>query len=212
MAMQPDTRPLIRIVDDDEGLRGALAFLLENEGYETACYSDARSFLTGDTPSRAGCLILDVRMPGMTGLELQRELSRRRFPHPVIFLTAFAEVDMAVESLKKGAFDFLQKPVDEEKLLAAVESAVLRDEAAARDLPTQAEFERRLDGLSERQRQIVGFAALGLPNPQIAERLGIALRTVKFHRAEAYRRLGIHTQEDLQLLWPSLPFDETQGD
>ena len=204
--------PLIRIVDDDEGLRGALAFLLENEGYETACYSDARDFLTGDTPSRAGCLILDVRMPGMTGLQLQRELAQRRFPHPIIFLTAFAEVDMAVESLKKGAFDFLQKPVDEEKLLEAVEGALRRDAALSRGLPTEAEFAARLAALSERQRQIIRLVAAGLPNPQIAQRLGIALRTVKFHRAEAYRRLGIHTQEDLLALSAGLGVDKTQGD
>ncbi|HBC69559.1 MAG: response regulator transcription factor [Duodenibacillus sp.] len=195
-----EQQPLVRIVDDDPGLRGALVFLLENEGYEVAAFADAASFLKSEQASRPGCLVSDIRMPGMTGLELQRELKSRGNPIPIIFLTAFAEVDMAVEGLKSGAVDFLQKPVHEERLLGAVEAAINADRRARQGLPAREEIEMRLRTLTERERQIVALARQGLANPVIGERLGIGLRTVKFHRASAYRKLGVHTAEELSEL------------
>lgn len=201
--MVTDT-PLIRIVDDDAHLRKALAFLLENEGYETATYSGAVEFLQNDAPSRPGCLILDVRMPGMNGLELQRELVARSITVPVIFLTAFAEVEIAVSTMKLGACDFLEKPIDEEKLLTAVADAVRRSRLAAGGMPDQAEAEAKLKSLTPRELEIVRMVSQGLLNSAIAERLGIALRTVKFHRASAYRKLGVHTSAELALCFSVL--------
>lgn len=201
--------PLIRIVDDDAHLRKALAFLLENEGYETAAYAGGMEFLQNDAPSRPGCLILDVRMPGMNGLELQRELAARAITIPVIFLTAFAEVEIAVSTMKLGACDFLEKPIDEEKLLTAVADAVRRSRLAVGGIPDQTKAESKLKSLTPRELEIVRMVSQGLLNSAIAERLGIALRTVKFHRASAYRKLGVHTSAELAL-WFSILNDNHQ--
>jgi FixJ family two-component response regulator len=195
-----DLPALVRVVDDDPGLRGALVFLLENEGYEVKAFPDGPSFLRDEQPSRPGCLVCDVRMPGMTGLEVQRALKMQGNRLPIILLTAFAEVDMAVEGLKGGAVDFLQKPVHEEKLLAAVEAAIAADRRNRLGIPGREECEIRLDRLTDRERQILELVRVGLSNTAIAERLGIGLRTVKFHRASAYRKLGVHTAEELEEL------------
>ena len=194
--------PLVRIVDDEPGIRRALAVLLEAEGYEVACFPSAESFLSEDVLSKPGCLILDIRMPGMSGPELQQELVNRSSALPIIFLTAFADVDTAVNSMKLGAVDFLQKPVDEEKLLTAVARA-LRNSTSGEEKKL-AELQERLATLTPREREIVRLASLGLLNSAIAERLGIGLRTVKFHRAGAYRKLGIHTAAELAQAFSNL--------
>ena len=153
--------PLVRIVDDDEGVRQSSAFLLGAAGYETACYESADDFLKHDDPARPGCLLLDARMPGMTGLELQDLLDSRGFRIPVIFVTGHGDVDMAVHVLKQGAADFLQKPVDGDRLIAVVEAAVKRDlervEADERDNADRAAFET----LTAREKEVVKLVAEG---------------------------------------------------
>ena len=187
--------PLVRIVDDDEGVRQSSAFLLGAAGYETACYESADDFLKHDDPARPGCLLLDARMPGMTGLELQDLLDSKGFRIPVIFVTGHGDVDMAVHVLKQGAADFLQKPVD-----AVVAAAVKRDlervETDERDNADRAAFET----LTAREKEVVKLVAEGLQNKEIAEKLNIAEKTVKVHRGSATRKLNVRNGVDIATL------------
>ena len=186
--------PLVRIVDDDEGVRQSSAFLLGAAGYETACYESA------DDPARPGCLLLDARMPGMTGLELQDLLDSKGFRIPVIFVTGHGDVDMAVHVLKQGAADFLQKPVDGDRLIAVVAAAVKRDlervETDERDNADRAAFET----LTAREKEVVKLVAEGLQNKEIAEKLNIAEKTVKVHRGSATRKLNVRNGVDIATL------------
>ena len=186
--------PLVRIVDDDEGVRQSSAFLLE-----TACYESADDFLKHDDPARPGCLLLDARMPGMTGLELQDLLDSKGFRIPVIFVTGHGDVDMAVHVLKQGAADFLQKPVDGDRLIAVV-AAVKRDlervETDERDNADRAAFET----LTAREKEVVKLVAEGLQNKEIAEKLNIAEKTVKVHRGSATRKLNVRNGVDIATL------------
>lgn len=192
--------PLIRIVDDDDDLRDALLYILESEGWEAAAYPDARSFLTSDMPSRGGALVLDVQMPGMNGLELFSELASRGYEQPVIFLTAHGDIDMAVDTLRSGAFHFLQKPVESAKFLAAVTAAVEKDRRRREGLPDAKAVQALFDSLTAREGEIIGHIADGLLNAQIAKRLGLSVRTIEAHRASAYRKLGVKSASEVQRL------------
>ena len=197
MTQQSTKTPLIRIVDDDEDHLASLSLLLEGEGWQTQCSRSAREFLVTDMPSRPGCLILDVRMPGMSGLELQEEMNRREYPLPIIFLTGHGEVDMAVQALKAGAKDFLQKPVQPERLLTAVASVVQKD-LDQRAMPIDEEtWKARFHQLTDREADIIREAIRGRLNRQIALHLGISERTVQAHRLSAYRKLEVHNVADL---------------
>ena len=198
-------KPLIRILDDDPVQLLSLEMLLTGEGWEVAAFDNAAAFFAGDFPSRPGCLILDIRMPGMTGLEVQEEMLRREYPLPIIFLTGHGDVDTAVLTLKAGAKDFLQKPVKSEKLLHAV-AAVVQADCDQRDMPIDEEaWKKRFEGLTNREKEIIRGVASGLLNRQIGERLGISERTVHAHRFAAYRKLDVHNVAELAQL--SVLFD-----
>ncbi len=194
---RPCEKPLVRIVDDEEDQRQSLSMMLSMEGWETAAYASAKAFFAGDAPSRPGCLILDVRMPDVSGIEMQAMLKAREYPLPIIFLTGHADVDMAVHVLKEGAKDFLQKPVDAERLLQAV-AAVVQADLDQRACPIdEADWLARVAKLTEREREVALLVAQGLLNRQIAERLGISERTVHQHRQSAYRKLDVHNVAEL---------------
>ena len=192
--------PLVRIVDDDAQMRSSLAFMLRQEGYECAAYESARAFLTGDAPSRPGCLLLDVRMPDMTGLELQDEMIRRGMTLPIVFLSAHGDIDMAVSALQEGALDFIQKPVDNERLLAVIAYAASANLAKRAGRVDAATLLERAASLTERELEIARALADGLVNREIAERLQIAQRTVEVHRAAVMRKLGIRKPAELASL------------
>ncbi len=192
--------PLVRIVDDDPNLRDALSYSLESEGWEVSAYPDARSFLVGDMPSRPGVLVLDVRMPGMSGVELQAELKRRGFVLPIVFLTAHGDIDMAVDALRNGAFHFLQKPVDPEVFLEVVAQAVEADRLRRSGALDQESAEALLSKLTAREREVVERVALGRLNVQIAVELGLSVRTVETHRASAYKKLRVRSAAGLTTL------------
>ena len=177
---------LVRIVDDEADLREALSFVLDMEGWKTVTYGRAEDFFTGDSPSEPGCVVLDVRMPGMSGIEAQHEMRSRGIALPIIFLTGHGDVDMAVGAVQDGAFDFLLKPVDNERFLNSVACAAWASAAAAAGLPGE-------DSLEE-------LIALGLTNREAAERSGIAQRTMEVHRANILRKLGVKTPEDIRRL------------
>lgn len=190
-------KPLVRIVDDDPDQLASLEIMLSAEGWDVACYERASDFFAEDTPSRPGCLILDVRMPEISGLEMQEELNRREYPLPILFLTGHGDVDMAVHTLKKGAKDFLLKPVDAPRLLTSV-ATIVQEDCDQRDMPLDsAAWKRKFRELTEREQEIVRYVASGLLNRQIAERLGISERTVHAHRLSAYRKLNVHNVADL---------------
>ncbi len=198
------SRFLIRIVDDDEALRISLAFLLEAEGWDVKTFADAREFLSADSCTQPGCLVLDVRMPGMTGPELQRELIARGSVLPVVFLTGHGDMEMAVDAMKRGAVDFIAKPIDPEKFVTAIRSALQHQMRSAAGVPAGAEAVSRWNALTEREKEICSLLASGLLNRETAERLSISERTVEGHRASAFRKLSIRTVKELALLLESL--------
>ncbi len=205
LAAEEKARALIRIVDDEPEVRDALALMLRIEGYDARAYPDARSFLIDDDDTRPGCLVLDVRMPVMTGLELQAVMAERGKEIPIIFLTGHADIDVAIASLKRGAVDFLLKPVEDEKLLEAIESAVHRDLQRRRGLEDAGgRVARGLGQLSDRERSVLKLFLEGLTDLHVAKRFGISERTVQGHRARIYRKFGIHTARELEALMPDI--------
>ena len=187
---------LIRLVDDNAAYRASEAFMLRMLGYNVAEYESARDFLENDDPLVTGCLVLDVKMPDMTGLELQDIMAERSIELPIVFLTGHGDVEMAVDSLHKGACDFLLKPVDPEKLKKSIEQALAtcRNRKAAEDDRTKAL--KRFQELTEREKDVSRLVVRGLLNKQIAAELGISEHTVKVHRAAARSKLQARTPVD----------------
>ena len=192
-----DEDPVVRIVDDDDGDREALAFMLESSGWKVQAYSSARDFLVNDAPSQPGCVVLDVRMPGMTGLELQEEMNRRGFRLPIIFLTAHGDVAMAVGAMQKGAVNFLLKPIDPAAFARAVSQAVQLQGRIQNDALAPGECIARFESLSERQQEIVSMIADGFLNREVAVKLGLSERTVEGHRYNAFKLLGVKNRSEL---------------
>ncbi len=190
-------KTLVRIVDDDTDLAAALKFFIELDGWHTAVYNDARTFLSSDRPSVAGCLVLDVRMPGLTGLECQRLLNEHGIDLPIIFITGHGDIDMAVKAVLAGAIDFLQKPVDEERLLADIRKGAQISYEKSSGAVSDQQAASRVSELTDRESEIVRLVAQGLSTRAIAERLGIAMKTAEAHRASGLRKLG--TRDPVQL-------------
>lgn len=200
--------PVIRIVDDDEMMRTSLTFLLESEHRKVREYSDALEFVENDDFATPGCLLLDVRMPTMSGLELQELMSIKGIELPIIFISGHGEIDMVVHALKHGACDFLTKPIDENRLLRALDDAIQRDiarRASARKIETNAE---RYATLTAREKEVVTLVVQGLMNKVVADRMGISERTVQIHRGVACRKLGTRSVVDLVKILQSLGITE----
>lgn len=199
-----DTTVLIRIVDDDEEFAASQKMLIESLGWEVVTYASATEFLAEDALERPGCLILDVRMPVMTGLELQQELEKRACPLPIIFLSAHGDIDMAVHTMRHGAADFLQKPVEPQRLLTQVTKAVAASIRQTNEYDELQKLVERIDKLSNREREIAKLVSQGLRNKAIARKLGIEETTVKMHRANAMAKLAANTSAELTRLFTIL--------
>ncbi|WP_456751250.1 response regulator transcription factor [Bradyrhizobium sp. USDA 4461] len=198
-------RPLVLIVDDDEEIRSALRELLLSVGIDACCFGSTQELLRADLPERPGCLILDVRMPGASGLDLQQRLALNGNTRPIIFLTGHGDIAMTVQAMKAGAVDFLTKPVRDQTLLDAVAAAIEKDvsqRAAARRITQHA---ARFATLTPREREVLGEVARGRLNKQIAFDLGISEITVKLHRGNATRKLQATSVGDLIRIWEALP-------
>ncbi|WP_372395819.1 response regulator [Azospirillum sp. HJ39] len=189
--------PVAFVVDDDEAVRDALALHLELAGLAVRCCGSAAEFLAAASPEQPGCAILDIRMPGMDGLDLQQEMVRRGLTLPVIVITGHGDVSAAVRAFRAGAVDFLQKPFDEDLLIERVQEAFGRDLAARRADVETAEIRSRLTLLSPRELEVMDLVAQGLPNKTIAHRLAIGIRTVETHRARVLEKMEARNAPEL---------------
>ena len=188
---------IVYVVDDDEAVRDSLQWLLEGKDYRVRCFESAEAFLARYDPREVACLIADIRMHGMTGLELQDKLIERHSPLPIVFITGHGDVPMAVDTMKKGALDFIQKPFDESALVSVVERMLEHARTAFTDQQQAATREALLAKLTGRESQVLGRIAAGRLNKQIADDLGISIKTVEAHRANIMEKMGANTVADL---------------
>ena len=179
------------IVDDDAAFRDSLCWLLESAGHRVAAYPAAAAFLAAHDPHQPGCLVLDIRMPGMNGLELQDELQRRVISIPIIFVTGHGDVPMAVSAIKKGAAEFIEKPFNDQTFLRLVEKALKLDAAQRREQARRMSVAARLEKLTVREREIMQFVIAGKMNKTIADELCISMKTVEAHRAKVMQKMGV---------------------
>jgi two-component system response regulator FixJ len=185
------------VVDDDTAVRQGLRFMLRAAGYSVEAFPSARSFLEDYDPRRGGCLLLDVQMPQMTGLELQQRLNVRGWRIPVIFITGHGSVPLAIAAMKAGAFDFIEKPLREDTLLESIERALHWNDRAYEERLERATLEVRAALLTPREREVFELVARGEPNKVIARNLGISFRTVELHRAHIIEKLQARSLSDL---------------
>ena len=196
-APTPLARPTVFVVDDEEPVGDSIAMLLRTVGLASRVYRDPRRFLEEYRPEMPGCLVLDVRMPQMGGLEVQKELARRNATLPIIFITGHGDVPMAVEAMRGGAIDFIQKPFNDDELIRRVQNALEQDAQERELLERRGEIERRWEELTSREREIAGRIADGEANKKIAAELGISVRTAELHRARVLQKMGVRSPAQL---------------
>lgn len=183
MIPNKERKPMVFIVDDDDAVRRSLQLLLKSLNLSCVTCESADKFLSGYEHTQPGCVLLDVRMPGMSGLELQQELNRRGAIIPVIFITGHGDVPMAVEAIQQGAFDFLQKPFRDQDLIDRVQRALAGDQQQRIQLAERNQIQKRLESLTPREREVLNMVAQGKANKVVAADLGLSQRTVEIHRA-----------------------------
>ena len=188
---------IVHLIDDDEDVRRALAFLLGTAGLAVRVHESAVRFLEDLPGVQPGCIVSDVRMPGMDGLELQRRLKEMKVAMPIVIMTGHADVPLAVQAMKAGAVDFIEKPFDDEVLLSAVRSALGRFENADRSAAEAAQVQARIDALSAREKQVLDGLLAGHPNKTIAYDLGLSPRTVEVHRANVMTKMAAGSLSEL---------------
>jgi FixJ family two-component response regulator len=194
----------VYIVDDDASLREALSQLMQVVGLKAECFASAQDFLKKKLPNVASCLVLDVRMPGISGLNLQDDLAKAGIHIPIIFITAHGDIPMTVQAMKAGAVEFLTKPFRDQDMLDAVQVAIERDRSRRKHDESLAELQAKFASLTPREREIVELVAAGLMNKQIAAKLGLAEITVKIHRGGATHKMGAKTLAELVKMVQSL--------
>jgi FixJ family two-component response regulator len=193
----PGDAPVVYVVDDDAAARAAIQSLLHSVGLRADTFGSAQEFLASDRPDAPACLVLDVRLPGVSGLDFQRDLAARKVAIPIIFITGHGDIPMSVEAMKAGAIEFLTKPFRGQVLLDAIHRAIERDRAARHEQSKAAELRQRLATLTPREREVMQFVISGLLNKQIAAGLGASERTVKIHRGQVMRKMQAASLPDL---------------
>lgn len=188
---------VVFVLDDDPSVRKAAARLFRSVGLRTETFGNAADFLDFARPDLASCLVLDVNMPGLNGIELQEQLKERDGDLPIIFMTGHGDIPMSVQAMKAGAADFLPKPVDDEQLLAAVRQAIDSHAQTRQQLAEVAEFRRRLKSLTTREREVMELVVTGMLNKQIAGKLGITEATIKVHRGRVMEKIGVVSVAEL---------------
>ena len=192
-----EEQSVIFVIDDDPSMRDALEDLLRSIDLDVRVFKSTQEFLASGRPDVPGCLVLDVRIPGQGGLDLQRALAASGIDLPIVFITGHGDIPMAVQAIKAGAIDFLTKPFRDQELLDAIQAGVEQDRARRRDAGLMAELRKRLDTLTPRERQIMALVASGQPNKQIAAELEISEATVKFHRGQVMRKMQAKSLPEL---------------
>jgi two-component system, LuxR family, response regulator FixJ len=182
--------PIVFVVDDDEAVRSSLRLLLKSVGLAASALPTAQEFLDTYRPQQPGCLVLDVRMPGMSGMELQQQLNVRGAVIPVIFISGHADIPMAVEAMQQGAFDFLQKPFRDQDLIDRIQRALAKDQSNRAELQQRTQIRERLESLTPREREVLDLVTSGKPNKVMAGDLGVSQRTVEIHRARVMEKMG----------------------
>jgi len=200
----PDAKPTVLLVDDDQDFRDSVARLLRSVGMEAQQFSSVSDFLKADSPKGPSCLVLDVRLPGKSGLELQRELAATDRQVPIIFITAHADIPMTVQAMKGGAIEFLTKPFRDQELLDAVEAGLARDRARRESDNATRALKERFETLSPREREIMFQVTAGRLNKQIAGDFGIAESTVKVHRTNLMRKMKARSLPELSRMADTL--------
>jgi two-component system response regulator TtrR len=193
-----NAKPVIHVVDDDEAMRDSLTWLLDGERYAVRTYASGEDFLARHAASSASaCVILDIRMPGISGVEVHEQLTRRGASTPVIFVTGHGDVPMAVEAIKRGAFDFIEKPFSETKLVAIIDRALEEDARKAGQNSAQTGTTLRLARLSPREREVLDLVIAGKMNKTIADAMNISIKTVEAHRAKVMDKMGAKSLAEL---------------
>jgi len=192
-----ETKPIVFVVDDDLSVRRSTERLIRSIGLEVQTFTSAREFLKNPRPKGPACLVLDVRMPGLSGMDLQRELARSEIYIPIIFITAHGDIPMSVRAMKAGAVEFLTKPFRSRSLLDAIRAAIDRDRAASNERSEIEALRRRYERLTPREREVLPLVAAGLLNKQVAGKLATTERTIKFHRAHIMQKTHAESVADL---------------
>ena len=188
-----DSQQTVYVVEDDEAVRDSLELLLKSDGKSVKTYENANAFLKDYSDEMAGCIVLDIRMPGMDGMELQKKLNDKHSILPIIFVTGHGDVPMAVDAMKEGAVDFIQKPYREEALLEKIEAALQQDVEQRKTLGEKQEILRRVKSLTPREHEIMDRMIEGQANKVIAIELEISQRTVEIHRSRVMHKMGTHS-------------------
>jgi FixJ family two-component response regulator len=204
--------PIVFVIDDDRGVREATKSLILSVGLRVETFRTAQEFLSRKRPDAPGCLVLDVRLPGLSGLDLQRELTKAGTPIPIVFITGHGDVPMSVQAMKAGAVEFLTKPFRDQQLLDAIQQAIDRDRVERRQRTEAAELRRRYELLTPREREVMGLVVAGLLNKQIAAELGTSEKTVKVHRGRVMAKLEVGSVAELVRLFDRVRSPEAGRD
>jgi FixJ family two-component response regulator len=208
LAKAPDS--IVFVVDDDDGVRRALANLLQSVGLNVQVFGSAAELLQSKLPDIAGCLVLDIRLPGLSGLDLQIELAKANIHIPIIFVTGHGDIPMTVRAMKGGAIDFLTKPFRDQDLLDSVAMAIERDRRRREQGKTIASLLTLFETLTQREREVLAMVAAGLMNKQIAAEIGVAEITVKVHRGRVMKKMGARSLADLVRMAEAIGIDRAK--
>ncbi|HWZ40860.1 MAG TPA: response regulator transcription factor [Bradyrhizobium sp.] len=207
----PPSRSIVIIVDDDAAVRSSLDSLFRSVGLETRLFGSPAELLAGALPGGPGCIVLDVRLPGVSGLDLQGQLSRQGIDFPIIFMTGHGDIPMSVRAMKAGAVDFLSKPFRDQDMLDAVTAALDRDAQRLVQAAAKEGLRAQYETLSPREREVMGYVTAGLMNKQVAGLIGLSEITVKIHRGNVMRKMGAKSLADLVRKAEALGISQTSG-
>ena len=210
-AAQPAQNAVVMIVDDDASIRASLDSLFRSIGLETRLFGSPAELLGGSLPDGPGCIVLDVRLPGVSGLDLQGQLSRQGIEFPIIFMPGHGDIPMSVRAMKAGAIDFLAKPFRDQDMLDAVSAAIERDTQRRSQSAAKEDLRAQYETLTAREREVMGHVTAGLMNKQVAGLIGLSEITVKIHRGNVMRKMNVRSLADLVRKAEALGVSQTRG-